>query len=195
MLLLLRRRRRLPARNGRVVFGHVHRRNRRRYRTSCRGIHRMRGVSGMSRQLRGRGSRRCTVFWPEMGGPGLTVILRVVGGRRGHSLVTWSIAPRAAHRGVGVPGHGRIASRLLLRRRRRGGRGSGGERARRGRARLQHRYGASLLRDRLDQCSHDAFSSTYPSKDGRVLMRRFRGRRISTDEHAEMCRIRAKCVI
>lgn len=66
-----------------------------------------------------------------------------------------SIAPRAARRGIRVPRHGGIASgmvvvllMMLLRGRRSG-------------TSLQHRNRASLLRDRLDQCSHDVFFSSF----------------------------------
>lgn len=118
-------------------------------------IHRMRRASGMSRQRRSGRGRDGTVLWPKMRVPGLTV-LRVggIGGIvRGHSLVTIrSIAPRAARRGVRIPRHGGIASgmvvmlMMLLRGRRSG-------------TSLQHRNRTSLLRDRLDQCSHDVFLS------------------------------------
>lgn len=115
-------------------------------------IHRMRRASGMSRQRRSGRGRDGTVLWSKMRVPGLTV-LRVggIGGIvRSHSLVTIrSIAPRAARRGVRVPRHRGIASgmvvvvlMMLLRGRRSG-------------TSLQHRNRASLLRDRLDQCSHD----------------------------------------
>lgn len=105
--------------------------------------------------------------------PGLTD-LRVGGSGgvvRGHSLVTIrSIAPRAARRGVRVPRHGGIASGmvmvvLMLLRGRRSG------------TSLQHRNRASLLRDGLNQCSHDvglllislvASTTTYPPRVGRL---------------------------
>lgn len=108
----------------------------------------------MSRQRRSGRGRDGTVLWPKMRVPGLTVLR--VGGIgcivRGHSLVTIrSIAPRAARRGIRVPRHGGIASgmvvvllMMLLRGRRSG-------------TSLQHRNRASLLRDCLDQCSHDVF--------------------------------------
>lgn len=122
-----------------------------------------------------------------VGGDGGGGVLR--GGSTSHNLVTRPIAPRAARRVVvGVPRHGRITSRVVLRRgmgrRRRGGRsGSSGSKGagRRSRTSLQHRNRASLLRYRLDQCSHGAFSSRDPTRVRRVLWRRrSKGRRMST---------------